>query len=271
MFAISLALLFLIGSPQESLPQQSDSALSQRLAEAQQLREATRQAAIHINDLAGRIHSEADAQAFVDAVAERFTSDLLQSWMTRSIRHRVARAEYEAVSNPANLISEQRVVNIWNEYVRELDAPEETLVTAAELHNLRDASFTMNKRMWKKDQFPQSLWTMPDVYAVDAEGKVARGCRALEALKILHDMSFSFQSVLGARNRVQKGILVSDMVRQSRQDAAPRPQPAQMHGELKATRNENPVRLAEYHYVQAHGERDYQRLLQRLFAELLPE
>jgi hypothetical protein len=231
MFAISLALLFLIGSPQESLPQQSDSALSQRLAEAQQLREATRQAAIHINDLAGRIHSEADAQAFV----------------------------------------EQRVVNIWNEYVRELDAPEETLVTAAELHNLRDASFTMNKRMWKKDQFPQSLWTMPDVYAVDAEGKVARGCRAVEALKILHDMSFSFQSVLGARNRVQKGILVSDMVRQSRQDAAPRPQPVQMHGELKATRNENPVRLAEYHYVQAHGERDYQRLLQRLSAELLPE
>jgi hypothetical protein len=270
MFAISLALLFLLGSPQESLPQQSAPALSQRLAEAQQLREATRQAAIHINDLAGRIQSEADAEVFVDAVAERFSGNLLQSWMTRSIRHRIAQAEYKSVSNPVNLISEQRVVNVWNEYVRELDAPEETLVTAAELHNLRDASFTMNKRMWKKDQFPPSLWTMPDVYAVDPEGKVAGGCRAVEALKILHDMSFSFQSVLGARNRAQKGILVSDMVRRS-QDAAPRPQPAQMHGELKATRNENPVRLAEYHYMQTHGERDYQRILQRLFAELLPE
>jgi hypothetical protein len=263
---IPLAFVLLFVVPQQPVPQQPDPAIRQKAAE---LREQTRQAAVHINELSSNIHSEADAQAFVDAVAERFTDSLLQSWMTRSVRLRVARAEYETVSNPAKLIPEQRIANVWNEYVRELDAPEETLITVAELHNLRDAAYTMNKRMWKNERFPQSLWTMPDVYAVDAEGKVAGGCRAVEALKILHDMSFSFQNVLGARERVRKGVLVSDSMQQRDKNSTLRPQPAR--AELRATRDENPVRLAEYHYMQAHGERDYQRLLERLFAELFPE
>jgi hypothetical protein len=268
MIALPLAVVFLFVAPQQSVPQQTDPALQQRLAEAQQMREETRQAALHVNDLAGNIRSEADARAYVDAVAERFTDSQLQSWMTRSIRHRVAHAEYEAVSDPSHLIPELRVVNVWNAYVRELDAPEETLVTVAELHNLRDAAYTMNKRMWKKEQFPQSIWIMPDIYAVDAEGKIAGGCRAVEALKILQDMSFSFQSVLGARERVRKGVLVSDSVAQREKNPTPGPQA--VRGELRAGRDANPVRLAEYHYVQAHGQMDYQHLLERLYAELFP-
>jgi hypothetical protein len=268
MIAIPLVLLFLFGAPQQSGPQAPDPAAQQKLEDARARYESTRQAAIHANELAGNLHSEADARAFVDAVAERLIGNQNWSWATRSIRHRVARAEYEAVSDPSRLIPEQRVVDVWNEYVRELDAPEETLVTAAEVHNLRDAGYTMNKLMWKKDRFPQSLWTMPNVYAAGADGKVATGCRAVEALKILHDMSSSFQSVLAARERVQRGVLVSDLAMQ-RQAPAPRPQPAR--SQLRAVRDANPVRVAEYHYVQAHGEGDYQHLLERLFAELFPE
>jgi hypothetical protein len=262
---IVLAVFLLFVSAQQPVPQQSDPALQQRAAE---VRKSARQAAIHVNNLAGNIRSEADAKAFVDAVAERFTDSQLQSWMTRSIRHRVAHAEYEAVSDPSHLIPELRVVNIWNEYVRELDAPEETLVTVAELRNLRDAAYTMNKRMRKNERFPQSLWIIPDIYAVDAEGKLAGGCRAVEALKILHDMSFSFQSVLGARERVRKGVLLSDSVAQREKNPTPRPQA--VRGELRAGRDANPVRLAEFHYVQAHGQIDYRRLLERLYAELFP-
>ena len=263
-----LLAVFLFVAPQLAVPQQTDPAQLQR-QRAAEVRESARQAAIHVNRLAGNIHSEADAQAFVDAVAEHFTGSLLQSWMTRRVRRRVARAEYAAVSDPSRLIPEQRVAEVWNAYVRELDAPEETLVSVAELHNLRDATYTMNKSMWKKEQFPQSLWTVPDVYAVDAQGKVAGGCRAIEALRILHDMSFSYQSVLGARERVRKGVLVSDSVAPREQNSTPRPQT--MRAELRATRDANPVRLAEYHYVQAHGEPDYQRLLERLFVQLFPE
>jgi hypothetical protein len=265
MIALPLAVVFLFAAARQPVPQQPDPASQQKAAEA---RESGRQAAIHVNDLAGSIRSEADARAYVDAVAERFTDSQMQSWMTRSIRYRVAHAEYEALSDPSHLIPEQRVVNVWNAYVRELDAPEDTLITVAELHNLRDAAYTMNKRMWKNEQFPQSLWIVPDVYAVDAEGKVANGCRAVEALKLFHDMFYFFQNLEAARKRVQKGVLVSDLTRQWREPAGPRPQAAK--AQLSASRDTKPVLAAEIRYVQAHGERDYQHLLERLYAELFP-
>jgi hypothetical protein len=268
MIALPLALFFLLPAAQEPASQQPTPAPQQLVEEERSRYEPIRQAAIHVNELAGSIHSEADAQAFVDAIAEHVTPNRQSSWAMRGIRHRVAHAEYEAVSDPSRLIPEQRVVDVWNEYVRELDAPEETLVTVGELHNLRDAMYTLNKAMWQKQRFPQSLWTMPDVYAVGGDGKVANGCRAVESLKILHDMSFSFQNVLGARDRVQKGVLISEVASQRRQDAGARPQLA--GSSLQATRDTNPVRMAEYRYVQAHGHADYQRLLQRLFTELVP-
>lgn len=78
----------------------------------------------------------------------------------------MAHAEYEAVSDPSRLIPEQRIVDLWNEYVRELDAPEETLVTLAEVHNLRDAMYFGSKAMWKREGFTQQIWTAPDIHAV---------------------------------------------------------------------------------------------------------
>jgi hypothetical protein len=268
MIAIPLAVVMLFGAPQQSgSQQQPELTREQRLEQAREKYEPVRQAAIHVNALAGNIHSEADARAFVDAVAERLTGNQHQSWTTRGIRHRVARAEYLAVSDPSQLIPEQRIVDIWNEYVRELDAPGETLVTVAELHNMRDAMYTGSQLMWKKEGFTQQFWTIPNVYAGEGDGKVATGCRAVEALKLFHDMFYFFQMVQGARERVQKGILVSDLVRRE-QSGPPRPQVAK--GQLSVSRDTKPVLAAEIRYVQAHGEGDYRRLLERLFAELFP-
>ena len=269
MITIPLAVALLFAALQSPVPQQSDPALQQqRRDEARQKYEPTRQAVIHVNELAGNIHSEADARAFVDAVAARLDGQQHLTWTTRSIRRRVARAEYAAVSDQARLIPEQRIVDVWNEYVRELDAPEETLVTAAEIHNLRDAMFTASQSLWKREGFPQTLWTVPNVYALDPNGKVASGCRAVEALKILHDMFYLFQNVQVARERVQKGVLVSELLLQRQQDAAPKPAVVKSH--LAVSTRANPIMPAEYRYVQAHGERDYLRLLERLFEELFP-
>ncbi len=157
---------------------------------------------------------------------------------------------------------------MWNEYVRELDAPEETLITVAELHNLRDALHTGTKSMWKREGITQQFWTIPSIYAVDADGKVASGCRAVEALKILHDMFHTFQMVQGARARVQKGVLVSDMVQPQEQSGIPKPSSARV--QIVARQDPKPVLLAEIRYVQAHGEADYTRLMERLFGELFP-
>lgn len=268
MIAIPLALVLLFGVPQQSdPPQPAEPTRGQWREQAREKYESMRRAAIHINQLAGSIHSEADARDFVDAVAERLTEKDHMSWTTRSVRHRVAHAEYQTVSDPSRLIPEQRVVDLWNEYVRELDAPEETLVTSAEVHNLRDAMYTTSRSLWKREG-TQQLWTVPDIYALGADGKVANGCRAVETLKIFHDMFFLFQNVRSARERVQKGILVSDEVKQREQSPKPRPQLAASH--LGVAQKANPLISAEYRYVQTHGEPDYLRLLQRLYSELFP-
>lgn len=277
MIAIPLVAVLLLGSPQQadvSQPHWTPEQLEQIKQKEEQFRqqyEPTRQRAIHINDLAGNIHSEADARAFVDAVAEELTGHRHMSWTTRSIRRRVAHAEYEAVSDPSRQIPERRIVDIWNEYVREIDAPEEALVTVAELHNLRDSMYLGASQYTWKRELGQSIWTMPNIYALDADGKIASGCRALEALKIIHDMHDMFQDVRFARQRVQKGVLPSEAFQQRQLSSA---QPAKAmfsSGGLLATSIHNPIPPAVYRFQQEHGERAYQQLLRRLFAELFPE
>jgi hypothetical protein len=155
--------------------------------------------------------------------------------------------------------------------VREIDAPEETLVTVAELHNLRDSMYLGASQYTWKHELSQSIWTMPDIYALDADGKVASGCRAVEALKIIHDMHDMFQNVRFARQRVQKGVLPSEAFQQRQLNPA---QPAKAmfsSGGLLATSIRNPIPPAVYRFQQEHGERAYQQLLRRLFAELFPE
>ncbi|MGA3090142.1 MAG: hypothetical protein ABSD75_16135 [Terriglobales bacterium] len=74
----------------------------------------------------------------------------------------------------AKLVPEQRIVGVWNQYVREIGAPDETIVSVAEIHNLRDASYTIARLMWARGT--PSIWTMPILFALGSDGKVADGC-----------------------------------------------------------------------------------------------
>ena len=94
---------------------------SQLSAEQAARIEHARQTATEINDLAGRIHSEADASALVDKIAALFAGALPPAWASQGIRQRLAHAEYETVSDASQLIPEQRIVDVWNEYVRKID------------------------------------------------------------------------------------------------------------------------------------------------------
>jgi hypothetical protein len=273
MIAIPLVAALLLFSPQQidsSQPSQAEIIRQHAIEQAKARHEPARQAAIHINDLAGHIQSEADARALVDAVAEELTNHRHLSWTTRSIRHRVAHAEYEAATDSSRQIPEAGIVDIWNEYVREIDAPEEAVITVAELHNLRDAMYTSASRFMWKNEFGQSIWSMPNIYALDADGKVASGCRALETLKIFHDMHDLFGNVRSARERVQKGVLASDLYQQRHETRPPVARSFVAVGGLRATSDVNSMRPFAYRYQQAHGEQDYQQLLKRLFAELFP-
>jgi hypothetical protein len=222
---------------------------------------AHQQEVIRINELAGRIHTEADAHELTEAVAKQF-GHLPAEWVGENVRNRIAHAEYEAVTNPSHLISEQRIADVWNEYVREIDAPEEALVTAAEIHTLRHAYRATSEIAWAGGN--QSLWTMPNIYAMGADGKIAGGCRAFEALRVVYDLDEVFVNVRAARERLRR-MQASDSLKEPQREPQPGPQSL---SSMQRLDSRNPVRLAEGRYLLKNGMKACNQLVERLFDEL---
>src|SRR5882762_784819 len=48
----------------------------------------------------------------------------------------------------------------------------EAIVTAAEIHSMRDATFAVGQVMWSRGK-SQTAWTMPNIFAVGVDGKLA--------------------------------------------------------------------------------------------------
>jgi hypothetical protein len=252
----------IIGVPQDSRSTESETIMQQRAHDEYKLH---KQAAIRINELAGRIQSEADANALVSEIAGLFAKELPPAWAAGDTRQRVANAEYEAVREPATLVPEQRIADVWNQYVKQIEAPDEAIVSVAEIHNMRDAEFTVAQLMWARGN--QTIWTMPNVVAVGPDGRVADGCRALEAVRVIHDLEDLFQNLQGARDRLRRGIVPSEEIK--KRVGEPNPQPHST-ARLEAHAGTNPIRPAEQRYIQEHGSVAHAQLLARLFDQLFP-
>jgi hypothetical protein len=263
MFFYWLMFALLFGYPRQESPKPEDLTAARR--EASLRYERFRQESIRVNELAAHIKSEADARAYVDAVADMFADSLPPSWATRGIRERIAHAEYEAVSDPLRQIPEQRIANVWNKYVREIGASEEALVTAAEIHSMRDATFAVAEVMWSRGT-NQTAWTMPNVFAVGEDGKVAEGCRAVEALRVIHDLDQLFDNLRGARERLRNGVVGSDAIKKSLGNTKAQKTTAR----LTTWAGTNPLRPAEYRYVREHGAEHLNQVVEMLFEELFP-
>lgn len=233
-----LLTLALLGLQQASTSSTDQTSVEQRASLA---RERYRQDAIQLNDLSGSIHSDADALALVDKIAEVFADTLHAAWVTAGIRQRLAHAEYQAVSDPVRLIPEQRVADVWNKYVREIGASYEALVSVAEIHNLRDADYATGQSLWQR-RITESIWTTPNIYAVGSDGKISDGCRAIETLRILYDLDMLFDNLRGARERVRKGILASEEIRKAQENP---PAKQRAFTRLEAHVDTNPVHPAE--------------------------
>lgn len=268
---LPLTLLFsgLFSQQPTTYSQQANAASPNQLPPELRARiERNRRTAIEINALAAGIHSEADAKELVDKIAGVFADNLPPSWMTFGIRMRLAHAEYDAVSDSSRLIPEQRIADVWNEYVREIGASEEMLVTTAELNNLRDADFAAAQLLWTRSQ---NIWAVSSIYAVRPDGKLAEGCRPIETLRILYDLDMLFDNLRGARERVRNGVLYSEQLKQRRESAPPQQKASlRMKGHLEGQVFGNPVRLAEQRYVQQHGPDVLNGVVEKLFDELFP-
>lgn len=225
----------------------------------------TREQANAINDLAGRIQSIDDARKLVDLVAAEFSDELPPKWATRSIRNRIAHAEYEAAGDPGSLIPEQHVADVWNDYLQKIGAPQESYVTAAEIHTLRDTYYVNSQVLWARDI--QNIWTVPNIYALGQDGKVANGCRALEVLNILWSLANQPKLLPGTRDLIKKGQRWSDMVK----NPSKPPAPGSEKGYVTISSQRmppNPVGGAALQYMHDHGVRALNHAIEGLLQDL---
>jgi hypothetical protein len=231
-----------------------------RMAE---LRQRDREHAIAIDDLASNIQSLDDARKLVDLVATEFSDELPPKWATRSFRERIARAEYESAADPGSLIPEQHIADVWDDFVEKIGAPQETMLTAAEIHYLRDAQYVSARLGWSEGE--QQIWTIPGIFALGPDGKVANGSRALEAIRLLWNLGNLTDDFAGIHEQVQKGVLLSDLF--------PHPEkPWKRAGGYMAARVVSyPVQQAAIRYMHDHGARALDHAIEGLLKGLLAD
>jgi hypothetical protein len=206
------------------------------------------------SDLAGRIHSEADANAYLAEITGLFPKEFGLLRADDGRLRRLVRAEYETANDPAKLIPEKQVADVWNEYVREVGMPADAVATPAEIHNIRNKEFTEAQRAWAAGT--ATRWHIQNGYAVTPDGKLAAGCRALEALLVVHNLSELYS--LKAARVISKGVVPSD----TKNDAT--------NSREGVVISVVPANRAEQNYNHEHGAGAYDQLLIRLFDKLFP-
>jgi hypothetical protein len=258
-----------------SAQQPSDAALKQMA----QTWESHHQRAVAINDLAGNLQSLKDARTLVDRIADEFSDRLPPKWLTHGIRNRIAKAEYESAVDPGVLISEKQIADAWNDYVERIDGPQEAIVTPEEIHYLRDSLYTNAKMIWAI-RGAQNIWTVPNIYAIGPDGKVAEGCRALEALNVLWQIATQPDKLRGARELIKKKMLFSDeMTEWAKAAVAANAQATNGGGNAVVVNGRmaaqfvaytNPVEDAERRYLKEHGMIALNRAIEAGLNDLFP-
>lgn len=226
---------------------------------------AMRERARQFNDLAGQIHSLRDAQMLVNMAAAEFSNEIPPGWLTRSLRDRIARAEFESASDPRALIPEDRVAAAWDDYLEKIGAPKESLVNAAEIHAVRDGLYVGGRMTWK--QYPTILYT-PNLYAAGPDKELAGGCRALEAIRVLWELDMEPDNLTAARGRIKLGITYSQLVKNASKAVAGGRQKSYAVVEIRQMKNL--VWDAELKYIQDRGLVAINAAILQLLGDLFP-
>lgn len=229
-----------------------------------ELRQRMRDHAIAIDELAGHIQSRDDSAKLVNLVADEFSDELPSKLATNAFREQIARAEFESAVDPGSLIPEQRLADAWDDFVQKIGAPQETMLNAAEIHYLRDAQYVSARLAWVR--YEKDIWTVPGVFALGTNGKVANGSRALEAIRLLWTLVNNTEDFSAIHAAAQKGVLLSDRIPHPEQPPAPG---KTQTGFATARMVSFPVRQAASSYMHDHGERALSRAIEGLLKDVL--
>jgi hypothetical protein len=221
-----------------------------------------RELAQQLNVLAATIQTPADARRLVDFLAGIFSDVLPPVWTIGAFLDRIAQAEFAAVSDSQRLIPESRLAQAWNAYVGTIHVPDEANVTPAEVNNLRDGFLAVGRLDW--DRGSRNIWSVPSIYATKPDGSLASGCRAVESIRILWDLANMPDNLKGARDRVTKGVLVSDQLRE--QQTRPMSSGA---AHIEAHVFNNPVDVAARQYIMENGVAAYRKAVEEMLNRTL--
>jgi hypothetical protein len=131
---------------------------------------------------------------------------------------------------------------------------------------MRDGQYAIAKLSWSQG-WNQSIWTMPNIYTVGADGKVAVGCRPLEALRVFYDLDNNLGMLTAARKALKEGRVMSDEIERLNRPGVK----TEYRASVSVSHvRDNPVRGAEYPYVLEHGSLAMDVLLKHLADEFLP-
>ena len=164
--------------------------------------------------------------------------------------------------------SEERLADIWNAYARAIDAGKEAIVSTAEVHSLRDLEYASADLYWSEG-WGQTIWTMPNMYTLGPDGKVASPCRPLEALRVFCDLD-QFRNLRSARQALEKGTSFSDEMQRVKQRDRSRDR-FELRAEASVEVDQNPIRIAERRYIAEHGSAAMYSLLKHLTDEFFKE
>lgn len=177
---------------------------------------------LRLNDLATSIHTVDDAHRFIDAIADLFQDNLPPAWTTASHRDRFADAEYLTVTNPQKRIAERHIAEAWNTYIGAINGSEDSKVSAAEIHSIRNSQFTIGRQMWGRGY--RNFWLLPSIFATQPDGTLAPSCRLIESFRILYDLSRFPENLAHIRESLSNKTPSSTATNQSQQNLPSTPQ-----------------------------------------------
>jgi hypothetical protein len=216
-----------------------------------------------LDELASNIRTPADASRFVDFVAGIFVKELPAAWRANSFRNMIARAEFMAVTDADRQIPEQRIAAAWNVYASTIQAPKEFQVTPADIHRLRDGLFATAVLFWKRGH--QNFWGVPSIYATQADGTLQPGCRAIESIRLLWDLANTTDNLQGARDRVQSGVVFSNVIQKEQQQPT---SSSNVQASVQGRLSQNPIELTQRLYINQHGTSAFNKAVMKMVGDV---
>lgn len=264
---LPILVIFAVLLPQEPTPQPraGDSERDQLTRDAQRESQKYAEQATRINQLAASIHTEQDAEKYVAAIRDLF-GDELPRWSTGDVVRRVAKAEYAATARH-ELLPDDKIAAAFNELAREIAAPDWAQVTGPEIYALRDAHYSIAKISSARENL--NIWTMPNMYAVESDGKISSGARPVEALYVLYTLNEMFDNMVYPRELMRQGKLASQLIGEKRQAAQSSSRELRT-ATTSLSSYRDKLRECQYAYIQKHGRRAYEKKLKEMFDRVIP-